>query len=1463
MSSTIYSNDRAYSNSWLVYLNGLEVPAVGVSTSYGVWQMPQASIQMVPDPILQRIGAEDRLQATVFYCDQWRHNPPQFCLLFDGEITAWGYTRTAGQRTISLQCIDYAAILTQLFFFFMSSFDDMAVGASNQSIGVMGSTIQLAGFGAIYPYSLFSQGLADPGDGTGNNEIIKRPIDFAYNVVRALIKAQHPDRAIPATNFFAPWVKRTNFHRRWIALPYFDEDPDGNNRVGVFPILKAVQSESALAATARMASTTGGAGSIWDMISEILRNMLMEISMLPTAAAVHSDFVSLLPRGVPSPGHGQIFLTNYFVKPQCFFGLPPVSNVIFPSQIASYSYEENYATQPTRMYFNEERMLQFLNQNGTSALTAAGNSLAQDAMCTGFPEEVDIAARDAVGASGQNGKNLLVYPEEFFKGPVIDRRAMPRWFSFLLDSMRITDEGGGQEGDAQEEDESSNTPTHGQTTLNPNNPNGSPQAGVTTQALTPEQTAQFKGAEGVIKDVRPGRFASVFGRNPEHGFHFVVTDDELRDYNRVTASRGGLGEFVAPQRSPLDPPVNSARIPKRTDSHKAGSFWATRSRSGQPNVVHAGHDIGVPVGTRVVATTNGRIADVGRRPEGSHHRGIFISVRDESGGIHRYLHLSEIARKNGVPWDLEMPVTAGDLLGLSGRTGDTPTQYAAHLHYDVTSSGHYKLDFTNRLNTFMAGRPAPEIAHAVAQQAPAQPASPTQTPTQQTPTPTEAAATAPSQADPQTSQVSPTDTTRNLYKLYAAYEYYKERYSKRQGAVNVAFNPYPIPGFPCATFDARDSACDTIGYLMSVRQTLSPQEMSTQLAFSHGRTFSEMFALMQRTAALEALRSAQNYDTVSGAVRDRPLSPAAGSTDTGTTPGAAAGSGASSDAGTTPDAAAGSGTPEGPAATGTPDERLAGIPLPVGAIATAPAEPIEEIRKVIQSFHVADEFYKSVFWQGRAAGLDVLDAERYNRARQTQGSTMGTNQNVAQLSAALARGQTVADAVEAARDQIAEQEATEQNRAPVIARPDLPFHAAFYYPDIIQMITPFGTPIPISIEGLDSGVRTTLLRAIASARAGRATGAERQLLFNTRGIVIPETERVGENEAQGVSIGTPAQFQLSSALNEELVQLEIELRTESVQSNVRGDVRLAPTAQAKPLFESYEAAMAYNARPICTLDEYIDFLGEDGLREQLIAPGNSELYTNRQVHPAHFYIRIRRFHQGPPAGRPAGNLTGTLSMTDAPAGVGASVQASLATPFTNLADYLERYDAATQDFILERVRNAVGEAVDPATIVAAALDTGNSPGSANVLPPSTRGIFQTLTGSATVENFSTLLPQIASSGLFTPAEVAQLQQQFDRLARQLGGLVPAIGSDAEVSGAPQNAPTTGSAGSPTPAQSPSGATPTEGAFGSTTVTIGNHEYTQYPVDGIPDDFPDTRADWDFILEQYRLNVLAYRPNANS
>jgi hypothetical protein len=886
---TLYNNpNKAYQTSWIVYINGLQVPVVSASVSYGVWQIPECELTVIPDPILTRLGAEDRIAVQVFYCDYWQEpGQAKFRLMFDGEIVGWSYVNVQRGRAISFNCVDYIQIWTQLFFFFMSNVDDVAVGVSAEEIGVGINEVTLPGFGPIYPYSLFAQGLTGEGSPAGEDTdsqegnqtvpLIERPIDFIYNVVRGLIDANLPNRSVPAANFFAPWTQRTKFHRRWVALPYLERASDP----GIFPILRAVRADFAVQAVAQMTSRIGSSASIWEMFHEILQVLMMEINMLPTPAAVKSDHQSLEIQGLPpeqTRGMTPIFLTNYFTKPQFLFGVPPVCNVFFPSQLVHYAYNEDYITQPTRMYFSEESWVNYLN---TDANVSPGlGALLRDALAVAHPEEVHQAARSAVDNPGENGKNLLVFPEEFFKGPVVDRRPMPTWFAFL-----------------------------GQSQVN----------------------------------------------------------------NETTPTEGG--------------------------------------------------------------------------------------------------------------------------------------------------------------------EDAEELAD-------------------ETTTPS--------------SDIAPGDTDRNVFRLYAKYEYFKERYSRRTGGLQLAFNPYPVPGFPCAIFDHRSTQVDTVGYIMNVRQNLFVGGWQTQVSYSYGRTFQEMFGLMR-----------QQFEFETQVIRER-------------------------SAETIADVAI--------ASTGAEGERSADFSDRaelIGAIASAPPEPIREIRDIIQNFQRAEQFYRSLFFRTKAPDADAVTSDQVRD--ETDRRTLGTDPVPLQESNGLQP-----------RPQPAGTDA---------GVPDLGIRrAAFYYPEIVELVDPeSGQAEGIQIEGIDATARDRLLSTIAQMRDGAASQVDMAFLAISLGRSTLPVQQAGQ----------PADPNVVAELN----AIEMSVRNLAVTTNVRGDTYIRPKAEAMPLFDTYDAAMQYNARPICTLDEYVNFLGADGIREGRVDPLVSLQDKSEVYHPAHFYVRIRNYRPGPPPVLPSENITNAPVVT--------------------------------------------------------------------------------------------------------------------------------------------------------------------------------------------------------------------------
>lgn len=446
---------QPHRGAWLVYLNGIEVPCANATVSYGVGVIPEATLSFPPHRLLQRLGTEDRVEVVIFYLDDLADpQNPEFRLLFEGEIIGWSYTSSSHGRQMTFNAVADIAIFTQLHFFFLNNVDAVAANVANAGSGAEG----VSQAGAIYPFSLFKKGLLfttpiKPNDPPVPD--VTRPFEIFYNVVRGMVDAglDPKRRAIPSVNFFARWVRKRNFVNRFAALPIF-EDELADSTKGVFPILQAAQATSAMQSMQQnLAQTIGDAGTLWEVLKETFSHVFFEVAMLPTAPAARvrlSDGTILRPatqaastvQGAPTE---PIRLLNYFVKPQMFFGIAPSCNVMFPSMISNYSYSESYVAQPTRTYVNDQFISGVLSQN---VFTAA-------ALTFGYPEEVDAvlaaktgkaqAAADAAAkAAGRpagvtagsrrvslSGKNMLVFPEEFFKGPVVHRMPVPAWFTYL------------------------------------------------------------------------------------------------------------------------------------------------------------------------------------------------------------------------------------------------------------------------------------------------------------------------------------------------------------------------------------------------------------------------------------------------------------------------------------------------------------------------------------------------------------------------------------------------------------------------------------------------------------------------------------------------------------------------------------------------------------------------------------------------------------------------------------------------------------------------------------------------------------------------------------------------------------------------------------------------------------------------------------------------------------------------
>ena len=420
--------------AFLLYLNGISVPCPMINVSAGVGVIPEATFALAPHPLLQRLGADDRVEVVAFYRDDTL-NPsnPQWCLIFEGEILGWSYANTPMGTQMNFSALADISIFTKLKYSFITAGDVMA-HALDPAGGLTATQP-----GAFFPFSLFKKGLLYGKNGANQATMpdIRKPFEILFNAVRGMMDKQlHKESpgtppAIPLVNFFARWARKRNFQNRFTALPLFEDD-DG---AAVFPIMDAVQSAQVLNNLAGSAAT-GDQGSMWGVLQNVFTQMYFEVAMLPTPPAyrvrLSDGYIHGFDQSVDVAAEAQMStpmrLMNYFVKPQMLFGVPPACNVLFSSMVKTLEYSEDYSAQPTRYYVNEQMVTNMLKDDAFAAAT----------LTFGYPEVVAAAMKVRTGGVGvaknamASGKDVLVYPEEFYKGPVVASSAVPPWFTLLM-----------------------------------------------------------------------------------------------------------------------------------------------------------------------------------------------------------------------------------------------------------------------------------------------------------------------------------------------------------------------------------------------------------------------------------------------------------------------------------------------------------------------------------------------------------------------------------------------------------------------------------------------------------------------------------------------------------------------------------------------------------------------------------------------------------------------------------------------------------------------------------------------------------------------------------------------------------------------------------------------------------------------------------------------------------------------
>jgi hypothetical protein len=476
---------RIHLTSGVVYIAGYECPVNDISVSFGAGVIPTATLTLPASTELVKFGEEDRVPVAIFYLDNWYTDDgknvvkPTMRLLFDGEIKGWSIMQTTGGDMITFTCIANVNMMNNMYANFLiganSAQDTINLDNFSTSTGIVSGSFR------TFPVILLNQGLF-----IGKDQPIERPFDFIANMLLAIKIGGYPnDKAITdagaytkdfkakinanaatprigpnafssfitgtvpsaVMGFFVMYNHRTKFDKRWIATPLERFISTGNssgvNDSSVYkqiadPRFAVIREDILNRAQKRALESLFGSGdSFMKLLLTYYSLNAYEIMMLPTApyvvvglpATAGGGAGSALSAGIPVNGSfssttTEARLGNYISKPVSPFALPPECNIIFPCMANQTQYMESYDTQATRTVTGNP----FLDIAALSGVHPSDDKAAKAATTIAWPYDL---FRLAVNKTGLEFSSALLYPEEYFKGPVLNNATIPSWYVYL------------------------------------------------------------------------------------------------------------------------------------------------------------------------------------------------------------------------------------------------------------------------------------------------------------------------------------------------------------------------------------------------------------------------------------------------------------------------------------------------------------------------------------------------------------------------------------------------------------------------------------------------------------------------------------------------------------------------------------------------------------------------------------------------------------------------------------------------------------------------------------------------------------------------------------------------------------------------------------------------------------------------------------------------------------------------
>jgi len=382
-----------------VYVAGVRMPCSSVSISSAFNSPPTATVALPPDSRLFGIGRLDRVPVQVFVNDVFSGSRQGFILIFDGEISSFGYQSTPMGREIVVNAHSAMAFLDDLNIRLMNNLEDYAIetlpASELKTLGVAGGSLS-------YPASLFTQGITHVG-----GDLIRTPTEFVQNIATYLSRlgtGEDPWLNTKLGEYYKAHAARLKFKSRIPMLPFYDDRSPTDKTL--FPILEGMQTQSAVALLLGLANQSN-TGTLLSFLNLIAADLEYEVCM-PTA---------------PRCDGGNLY--SMIFKPILYDALPPACNIMFRSHVDTLRLNEQVYGVPTRI-----RTRDAVGPMGT---IDPNSWFTKYATIDYFPTDLEEKDRNNKEANiNYFAKDWL--DTEQYTGPFLYDTSIPRWFSYAGDS---------------------------------------------------------------------------------------------------------------------------------------------------------------------------------------------------------------------------------------------------------------------------------------------------------------------------------------------------------------------------------------------------------------------------------------------------------------------------------------------------------------------------------------------------------------------------------------------------------------------------------------------------------------------------------------------------------------------------------------------------------------------------------------------------------------------------------------------------------------------------------------------------------------------------------------------------------------------------------------------------------------------------------------------------------------------